>query len=309
MVGIDGGGSKTHLVLCDAHSRVLAESLAGRTNIHTSTGAAITTELRRGVQKLFIEAKIPKSQKINVVVAGLAGIDHPKDSAYAHKLVKQAVTSFVSSKSKIHVVNDAIIGLYAGVRDGQGICIIGGTGSNCFGRNTKGKQAWAGGLGHILADEGSGYDIGLRVLSAAAKAQDGRGPQTMLLKLVLKRYQVKTIRDLVPVVYGTGYGKFEIGQLAFDVQAAAAKGDRVARQIAKDAGAELASMVLAVAKKLFSTSAVIKVVMVGGMLQHDPIVQREMKRLVRMKYKKARFILPKDQPVMGAIHLARSLKK
>ena len=309
VIGIDGGGTKTHLVLCNAAGETLAQATVGRSNIHTSTAANITVELRRGLQSLLREAKLGKEMTVDVVVAGLAGIDHKRDEAYAHEIVSQAAGSVRGLYARVRVVNDTIIGLYAGAANGQGICIIGGTGSNCYGRNEHGEEAWAGGLGHIIADEGSGYDIGLRVLMAAAKAEDGRGPKTMLLPLVLKRYGVKTMRDLVPSVYANDYGKVDIAQLAYDVQLACAHGDRVAKHIALGAGGELAAMVLAVANKLFGRMKAFDIVLIGGVLQHDPIVQREMKRLVKAEFGGARFIIPKDAPVMGAVRLALATRR
>ena len=45
--------------------------------------------------------------------------------------------------------------------------VIAGTGSIAVGVDADGRTARAGGWGHILGDEGSGYDLGHRGLNAA----------------------------------------------------------------------------------------------------------------------------------------------
>lgn len=303
LLGVDGGGTKTHLALATEDGKMVAHVSAEYSNLHSGTPVHIAAHLRAGWKALLKQAGLTSSIQIYSCVAGLAGLDSAADMKQARLVVRKAFGKSLS-KARVRIVNDAIIGFHSGSRDGAGVCVIGGTGSNCYGRNARGREAWAGGLGHILADEGSGYDIGLRALMAAAKAADGRGPKTKLLPLILKRYKVKTMRDLVPVVYAPEYGKHEIGQLAFDVQTAAAAGDSVARGISVDAAYELALSALTVGKKLFKRQDRFDVVMIGGVLQHDPILKREFTRLVKMSFPKVKFVIPKQPPVMGAIRLA-----
>ena len=49
-----------------------------------------------------------------------------------------------------------------------------------YGRNARGEAARAGGWGHMIGDEGSGYWIGREALAAVMRASDGRGPATRL---------------------------------------------------------------------------------------------------------------------------------
>lgn len=301
VLGIDGGGTKTHIALADEFGRVLAHVSSGHANLHSASVGEIVGHLRSGWKALLRQARLPRAVRVASCVAGLAGLDSDSDMKKAREVMRRA---FGKKLAKAKIVNDTIIGFYSGSVSGVGICVIGGTGSNGYGRNRRGREAWSGGLGHILADDGSGYEIGLRALHAAAKAADGRGPQTKLLPLILKRYQAKKIRDLVPVVYAARYGKDDIGQIAFDVQAAAAAGDSLARRISLEAGRELALHATTVGTQLFGRREVFDVVMIGGVLQHDPLVKREFKRLVKLSFPKAKFVIPKQHPVVGAITMA-----
>lgn len=303
VLGIDAGGTKTHLALADENGRVLAQAKAGEANLHSVRPADIVAHLKAGWKQLARQARLPASARVHACVVGFAGLDSKADLALAQRVIAQAFGGILNG-AKVRLVNDTVVGFRSGSKSGVGMCVIGGTGSNCYGRNARGREALAGGLGHILADEGSGYDIGLRALMAAAKAADGRGPKTKLLALVLKRYRVKSIRDLMPVVYAPSYGKQDIAQLAYDVQAAAASGDKVAKEVSKGAGAELALLATTVGKKLFKTTEAFDVVMIGGVLQHDPLVLAEFKKRVRRAFPKAKFIIPKQDPVMGAVAMA-----
>ena len=90
----------------------------------------------------------------------------------------RAIMRRIGYKSRVLVVNDALIALVAGARDEPGIVIIAGTGSIVYGRNAAGEAARAGGWGHMIGDEGSGYWIGREALAAVMRGGDGRGPET-----------------------------------------------------------------------------------------------------------------------------------
>jgi len=96
----------------------------------------------------------------------------------------------------------AIAALYAGNPPGCGVVLIAGTGSIALGRDARGTIARSSGWGHIIGDEGSGYDIGRRSLQAAARASDGRGPTTSLLMLILSHWQLQNAGELIGKVYG-----------------------------------------------------------------------------------------------------------
>lgn len=307
VLGIDGGGTKTHLALAMGDGQIVAREKTGHSNLHNASRKEIATRLKLAWMELADKANVPAHMPLGACVAGLAGLDSEHDAAAAREVIKHAFGRSLT-RAKVSIVNDTIIGFHAGSNTGVGVCVIGGTGSNGYGRNSRGREAWAGGLGHIMADEGSGYEIGLKVLRSAARAADGRGPKTKLLRGVLDHFHVKTMRELVPVVYSPSFGKYDLGQLAFVLQAAAAQKDKVAIDIAKASGVELALLATTVARKLFKPAEVFDLVMIGGVLQHDPIVGKTFMTRVRAQFKKAEFIIPKRDPVEGAVRMAMQLR-
>src|SRR2546423_1431280 len=80
--------------------------------------------------------------------------------------------------------------------------------------------ARAGGWGHILGDEGSGYWIGRRALRAIVRQADGRSEPTVLTGRVLAHFGVQKAEDLIRAVYHHQLKPAEVAALAPHVQSA-----------------------------------------------------------------------------------------
>lgn len=307
-MGIDGGGTKTDMVLSNQHCKILARIKCGQSNLHNATEKEISDEMKKGINMLIKKAGLKKTVKFSSVGIGLAGLDTQQDEEIAARIFRNALKGHMVSFKNMKIVNDTIIGFWSGTTSEEGMCIIGGTGSNCYGRTKRGKEAKASGRGHILADQGSGYEIGMKALKAAVKSFDGRGPKTKLEKMVLKHFMVKNFDDLMGRVYYQPFNKHDAGQLAIVVQNAAEAGDKVARKIAYEAADELFLMVKTVGHKLgFKKGKEFDLVMIGGVIQHDPYVKIRFKNLVRKIYPQVNFIIPDKKPVIGAVRLAMSM--
>ena len=78
------------------------------------------------------------------------------------------------------VVNDVVGAWVTATGVGPGIAVISGTGSNVFGVGPDGRAWRAGGWGHLLGDEGSGYWFGVQSIKAALADREASGPRTAL---------------------------------------------------------------------------------------------------------------------------------
>ncbi len=103
------------------------------------------------------------------ICLGIAGVDRPEDSSSS----PGSCGASARTRASI-VVNDALVALEAGAPASPGVVIISGTGSIAYGRNARNEGARAGGWGHVLGDEGSGYWIGRAAI--ARRAARGRSP-------------------------------------------------------------------------------------------------------------------------------------
>lgn len=253
--GVDGGGSKTEIVVVDAAGE---ERCRHRTTTCNQSviglDAAIAT-LHEGLRQAarLAGTKPPFTR----AWFGLAGFDRDED----HRSVAPSLTDLALA---FRLTNDAELAL-AALPNGVGLVIVAGTGSIAVGRDRTGTSARAGGWGHVFGDEGSGYELGRRALQAAAMMADGRGAHTTLLNRLLDHWQLTAAPQLVTRVYGGEASKAEIAALADLVFAAAAEGDQVAHALIDAAASDLASTGLAAANRL-AFDDVLPVALAGGLL-------------------------------------------
>lgn len=305
VLGVDSGATKTVAGVA-THSKLLGLGKSGPGNLHANTVEQVTHHLTTAITKA-IQASNKKAIRFDQIVVGMAGIDSPQDQIKAERLLKKITQPWTSAQTNLTVVNDIHIVRRSASADPFGVALIAGTGTHCFGINRTGDVAYAGGLEYILADEGSGYDIGLKVLRAAVRSADGRSSHTKLEESVLQHFKVKSIRALEPIVYHSAqFGKTQIANLAKLVDAQAAAGDWRAKAILNETVAELVTHVQAVVRRLQLENQVFELVVVGGLFEINAIpLFARFKRSVKTIAPKAKIIKPTDPPVWGAIRLAQ----
>ena len=267
-LGVDGGGSKTLAVVVDAQGRECGRGRAGSAN-YAAVG------LERAVHNIYDAVKQATSNgSCSLPLAkawlGLAGIDRPSDATLLSSHLSE-LAAFVL------ITNDAELLLSALGKD-AGLVLIVGTGSIALARTQDGTITRVGGWGHILGDEGSGYDIGRRGLQAVVRAVDGRGKATLLLDLILQHWQLRTIEDLFDAVY-TVDNKARIAQVATHVTEAARRGDAVALEIVEQASNELALLVHTITPPMSR----LPIVLGGGLLLHDDFLRESVLYRIQQK--------------------------
>lgn len=296
VLGIDAGATKTTAIIADEAGNILGKAFAGSASLQTNT----EEEIKSSIQDAINSAKEKAGKDIGQFSAasvGMAGTDTPELQKKAHSIMSSVVP--LSGSGDLVVVNDTKLVLPAGSDNNFGIAVISGTGSNFYGKNKEGEEAWAGGLGHILADEGSGYWIGLRVLRAAVRSADGRGEKTLLEDLVLGKFQVKTIRELAEKEHEK---KSVIAEVSLLADEAYRRGDDVAESIFNEAAHELALGINAVIERLGMEKDEFDIVAVGGTFNSPyPFSKKIMEEV---KAKKAKFIICREDPAYGAVKIA-----
>ena len=274
VIGVDGGGTKTLGLLIDETGAELARTSLASSNIHANPHPVVEGVLQTLVTSLCKEAGIAVSQ-LSAISLGMSGCDSPKDQAVLEGFLKP----ILSPSTKMTIVNDAIVAARAVLPRMHGMLLIAGTGSICFGWNEKnGTNARCGGWGHLLADEGSGYLIGLRGLQAILQGVDGRGPVTTLLPVMFEvlGFDVNEPRSVIQYVYGEKGTKANIANLARYVFQEAAKGDEASLKIVNEQAYELARTIPPVYNKLFPNSPTpVDLGLWGGNLVHVEIYRNE----------------------------------
>ncbi|MBI4407790.1 MAG: hypothetical protein HY565_04830 [Candidatus Kerfeldbacteria bacterium] len=301
VLGIDAGATKTAAAIGDM-TRLLSVGKSGPGNLHTTKPDDLIKHLQQAVTEAHSRTGAFRS-----VVVGMAGVDSPHDQIKAERIVKKALAKWLRPHTRLTVVNDIHIVRRSGSDDPYGIALIAGTGSHCFGMNQHGDIAYAGGLEYILADEGSGYEMGVKVLRAAVRSSDGRIKPTKLQQAVLRHFHIASVRALEPIVYhGQGLNKTKIAKLAKLVDDLAAKGDWRAKEILTESLNELTLHVAAIVQRLQLTKVPFDLVVAGGLfdIQATKFLQQFKQRIKRVA-PHATVIKPQHPPVWGAVRLAQ----
>ncbi|MDQ3173103.1 MAG: ATPase [Acidobacteriota bacterium] len=273
VVGVDGGGSKTHAVIVDADGRIMSEGTSGPSNPLRVGIARAAAAVREAIDKAC-EATQLRREDILAAEVGLAGARRTE----LRERVREALSNL--GIADVEVVGDADIALY-GATDGEpGVVVIAGTGSICCGVNARGKRNCAGGWGPVAGDEGGGAWIARRALRAIAHASDGRGPKTSLMAAACAYFHVTAPQDLSTAIYAPTMTNERLAGFGKQVIEAAKAKDPVAREIMAEAGNELGLAVAAVIRNLkleperFQVAYVGGVFAAGGQLVLGPMCER-----------------------------------
>ncbi|GIO26509.1 N-acetylglucosamine kinase [Ornithinibacillus bavariensis] len=293
VIGIDGGGTKTQVMLADQHGNILTNEQYGSTNPNTVS----KQYLRELFQQMFqdIQEKIPNSlEQVSSVFAGISGAGSADSAFYLRELIEG---SFPNAPI-VRVEPDALNALYSGTFGGPGIVQICGTGSITYGINQHQVQDRVGGWGYLLGDEGSGYDVGRKGIMAALQYEDGRGPKTILLDLLHEHFGAKTGRQLIDKVYQSESPKLTISPVSPLVFQAFEQGDQVAATILHQVADEIYHSLKTLADRLFSTEDSIPIILCGGLFQNSSILSD---LLVEKCQRNFSFLLPDVPPVVGSL--------
>jgi N-acetylglucosamine kinase-like BadF-type ATPase len=300
VLGIDGGGTGTRAAIMTDEGRVCGLGSSGPSN-YSDVGVDNTRDnLREAVTEARRACDLP-AEPFAAVFLGLGGVASHTDREIIRGLAQDLE---LAPRDRVGVDHDIRIALAGGLSGRPGIVLIAGTGSSCYGRNSAGESWRSGGWGPLVADEGSGYWLGIEGIKAAVRAFDGRGPSTMLLPQVQARLALPAMDDLLHLLYVRGVSRKEIAALAPLVTQAAAAGDVAAIGIVERGCAELADCVLAVAERLGLVKGGCELALTGGLFRAGEIITQPLREAVTSRIPGCRVALSECPPVIGACLLA-----
>lgn len=291
LIGIDAGGTKNELVLCEKDGRVVNRLTAPGSNAADLGPENAAMRIASQVRALVDG----HTETVDALFAGLSGGGAPAISGEVRAVLTRELP-FVKSISN---GSDALNGLYAGVGAGDGMVVIAGTGTSAFVR-CGGVLTQVGGWGYLVDDAGSGYSIGRAVLNAAFRERDGRGESTRLTELVERQLGFNVL-GAVPMIYRGGKRTVaSFAPLAFE---AADMGDRQALAIVDNACRELRLLISTCASHLKNAPYLASLL---GSLWKAPRLLEGVRDLLSPDYRLLRPDLP---PVFGAAVAAAELAR
>jgi len=244
-LGVDGGQTATKTVVGDEHGSILAQSSGGPSNHTEEPGGPERLErvVLATVREALAAMNIPDPEE-HTFAAACFGMTGETD-------IKTGILKRIIQAGHLTVVHDSVNAL-AGATAGQpGIIVIGGTGSVARGANAQGEEARVGGWGHMFGDEGSAYWIGRAAVRAALAEYDRMAPKTMLTPMLFERLSVTSPYQLTEQYYAGTLSRDHLAGLSLWVDEAAQQNDKVAQNILRAAGRDLARFAEAVITLVF----------------------------------------------------------
>lgn len=295
--GWDGGGTKTHVLCLTPEGRQAGEGSFGPLNLNGAEKEKIVATIRESVAFM---ASLPGGlDACQGLVIGTAGISNSAAAALVTETVRRC-----GYAGPLRLLGDQEIAL-AGAIDGPGAVLVAGTGAICCGRDAAGRVTRVGGYGYLIDDGGSGYALGRDILTAVARAADGRGPATELTQPVFRALSVSAVGEMITWLYAPATGKKEIAALAPLLLPALDAGDAAALAIASAAAQELALLACTAWKNLGLDAG--ELALTGSILQRYEPIRREVLRRCRAAYPHMAVIDPRGSAAMGAARLALEL--
>lgn len=296
IIGIDGGGTKTHGALFDLDGNIVKKVHFGYANFSVDEDVS-RDNIYKAIDELV--SSIGKNEKLLHIELGVAGASKIKNrNDYLDSIVNKYGAS-------ADLVTDAEIALYSVKKDNdmKVIMVLGGTGSVIM-INDKDKSSILGGFGHLLGDEGSSYHLSITALKNIIREFEDSLEFSDLSKAILKEIKAKTHYDIKNFVYGGN--KSSIAKLSQFIAKLAENGDLDAKKLFIDEGKHLARQTYTAFKKL-NTKEKILIGIKGGFLLNAPYVKETL--INELDKQKLDYEISKEEvdPVIGAYYI--SLKK
>jgi glucosamine kinase len=167
LIGVDGGGSGTRVVLADANGVELARASGGPAGLGLGVERAWKA-IDSTISRAFGSAGLPFEWQACALGCGLAGVNHAGWLAQFHESAPDGCALVVES--------DALTTLLGAHGGEPGVIVALGTGSIAASLDTQGQVAIAGGYGFPSGDEASGAWLGMRAAVHLQRVLDGRAP-------------------------------------------------------------------------------------------------------------------------------------
>lgn len=258
VLGVDGGGSKTHALVADERGEVLGFASSGRSNWEDTGLEAAGAALAEAIGGALAAAQVPPGA-LAASAFGLAGLDWDPDRPMLGALLDP-----LGLAGPRRLENDSFIALRAGASRPFGVVVIAGTGHVAAGRDPAGRTVRTLGLGPMYGDFGSATDVAEEAVRAVADAYTGRGPATSLSRLLPPLAGCASAEQLLQRL---SRGLVPLPEAAPLVLQEAEAGDPACRQIVLHAGASLGESAAVVARRLGLGGQRFEMVMAGGLFR------------------------------------------
>ena len=290
-IGIDGGGTKSDCILADENNYIINSVRGGALNLFNLGPAESAITIQQIISSCLLSSNIKLSQ-ITGIGIGAAGAGQLEDAIELEKILTQLYPVGI----KIKVVSDAEAALEGAFTGKPGCILIAGTGSIIYGKDDNCNIYRCGGYGKLLGDQGSGYSIGRKGLTAVIKQYDQSGKHTAITRLLFEKFGISSFKKVIHSVYKES---FDVASVAPLVIEAAAMNDSVAIEIIDEETDSLIELISYMAGKLKKNS--INIVFIGTLIATENYYSSVLKKKIENSNKVITIKLAEYPPAMGAI--------
>ncbi len=299
VAGVDGGNSKTEVLIVDDLGNPRGQARGPGSSTHALGLDGTMAVLDGLIARARTDAALPADLPLAHLALCVAGVDLPDEESALLEAAESAGWA-----REVSIRNDTFALLRASGHS-WGVAMVLGAGTNCVGVDPDGRAEGYLSLGEDTGDWGGGYGIGRRALHHASRAQDGRGPQTVLAVTVPRHFGMETPLDVAVAIHRGEISESRFVELPPLVFAAATDGDDVARSLIAHQADEVVATTTAIIRRLGLEHTEVPVVLGGGLLAAnlalllDPIVTG-----VRSVAPAAEVGVVTSPPIVGATLLA-----
>jgi N-acetylglucosamine kinase-like BadF-type ATPase len=296
LLAVDGGGSKTDVVICDDTGAVLGQAHGPGTNHQTCGLDESMRRLGSLVASARTAAGLVEADRLALAAVYLAGADLPAELT----MLTDAVTKAGWADKSI-VDNDTLALLRTGTEAPDAVAVVCGSGINCVGRAADGRMVRFPALGAITGDWGGGDELGPIALWHAVRAEDGRGPATALTSATAAFFGLGSAAEVAAAAHLDPEVAARLPSLTPVLFEVAAAGDEVARSVVIRQGEEVALLAIAALRRLDLVARPATVVLGGGVLRsRDPLLHEVIRAALASAAPLAEITVVTDPPVVGS---------
>ena len=287
VVGIDAGGTKTHLRACTVGGEALADHVVASGDWSSLDAAGKADFLVRTLDSTPF-------REPDAVGIGAHGCDSDDECEELRAAIAERLACPAS------VVNDAVLLQYVADRPFSANLVL-GTGSIVVAATAAGTTLYAGGWGWLIGDPGSAWGIVRESVRRLAADLDAGRPGDELLPMLLRHTGRASLRDVVDDMQrapGSVWASW--APVVFDA-------DRRGSAAARGAIDDSADRIVDSLRDLIERGALIESVVVGGgVVTHQPALERAIADRLALDLG-LELTVVREPPVAGAVRLAASL--
>ncbi|GAA2943677.1 MULTISPECIES: N-acetylglucosamine kinase [Streptomyces] len=295
VLAVDAGNSKTDVALIGEDGSVLSTARGGGFQPPVVGVRAAVDALAVAVTQALARAG-EHVDGVRHVSACLANADLPVEEAELAKALLGRGWG-----RTVEVRNDTFAILRAGVDEPRGVAVVCGAGINCVGMGPDGRTARFPAIGRISGDWGGGSGLAEEALWFAARAEDGRGEPTELVRTLPGHFGLGSMYELIEALHRGRVPQAARHELTPVLFATSAAGDPVASALVDRLADEVVAMASVALGRLGLLDEQVPVLLGGSVLAaRHPRLDERIGALLAARAPKAVIRVVAQPPVLGA---------